>query len=213
MEGREHTGVIWVLAACDRSTREERARWERSYATERIAAVLDSGAAGRAERFRLAEGFELPGGATHVTIYETGNPDVAAAAATVATLCAPGEAVSHYTRTTDFESSGEHPTGGVVAVLTDCNDPADEPAFDVWYDEHVRFVIENMDHHACTRYLGDGSDGSLARHVALYETENADPGKVQRDGWDWYFQSPQAQDHATPSSLVLRGEVALERLD
>jgi len=107
---------------------------------------------------------------------------------------------------------------GVVAVFTDCGEPAEEEAFNVWYEEHTRYVVENLGHYAVTRYVCVDSPAVPAstagstppRYLAIYETENEDPGQLQRDGWKAYFEAEHTEEHTTPGSLVLRGEVALE---
>ena len=213
--------MLWVEAGSgDAPASAQRRRdWETWQRDERVPALRAVQGVAHGVRFALAEGFELPGdaGGSHVTVLETAAPGdevvAAKAASETATAARGSETITPYRRVSAYGETDGRRMGGVVAVLTDCSDPASEDAFNVWYEEHARYVIEELGHFTVTRYVNADPASDRARYLAIYETESDDPGQVQRDGWKRYFEQESPEEHATPETLVLRGEVALEPLD
>ena len=210
MDGREHGGVLWLVTSRGAAPDES---WDHGYRQERLPALRQLGRVGAAVRLRPADGFELPAGGSHAVVLETVGDDVQAAAAELRGL-GPGPGIEEclaYRFLSRTGSAEGRSTRGVVAVFTDCSDPAAEDDFNAWYEFHAREVVEQLGHHAVTRYRSSEPDDRFARYLAIYETESDDPGQVQRDGMAWYFESGHVDEFPTPTTLVARAEIALER--
>ena len=210
MDGRDHTGVLWCSIAGGDPATEVRSRW---CSEERLAAWRGLPDVGAAVRLRPSAGFELPAGGSHAVLVETVSDDLLAVAGALGPLGEGGavEELLAYRLLSRTGGSTGRRTRGIVAVFTDCADPAAEDDFNDWYALHAREVVKHLGHHAVTRYRSAGPADVFARYLAVYETESPDPGKVQRDGMAWYFESGHVDEFPTPQSLIPRAEVALER--
>ena len=218
MEGRTHTGVLLVFnSSCDPTRTAE---WNRWYVDQHMPEVLGTGAFDTAARFRLADGFEFPAGATHMAVYETSRPSVPGAMAELSEKLIAAEPtprppsslahVATYTKISEHGDATGKRANGVVIVLCDCPDPAQEDAFNEWYEHHGPHILENMAHYAVTRYVADEPKPWQAKYLAIYETEDSDPGRVQREGWEWYFSLP-PEELASMPPLRVWCETAYER--
>ena len=220
MEGREHSGVLLVLNASADPARVE--EWDRWYVEEHLPAVLGTGVFHTGSRFRLADGFELPAEATHMAVYETSRPTLPEAMVEMGRKLAPptrGTATrppsvraltATYTKVSSHGDGTGKRANGVVIVLSDCADASREDFFNEWYEHHGAHVLDNMDHYAMTRYVADDPKPWQAKYLAIYETESTDPGRVQREGWEWFFSLPPEEVPPMPP-LRLWCESAFER--
>lgn len=195
MEGRKHNGIVITLGAFPDA---ERAReWE---------AGLRGKAAGL---FCICPGYDL-GGATHVAIreIERGSAEAVAAALRVG----PGETLVSYTRIADFgpidKGQGPGRTEGIVLVFTDCTERAREDEYNDWYSGHLHHTVESIDFYAANRYVSDDPRATPSKYLAIYESRSDDPGKVQRDGIEWWVRG----NFASPDCMALRNEVAARRI-
>jgi hypothetical protein len=219
MEGRDHTGVF---VACTASADPKRVdEWNRWYVERHMPDVLGTGIFEHATRFHISEGFHMPADGTHLQIYETSRPDVPGALADLTTALAGTDdgdrppsirsLMSTYTKISEHGNGEGRRANGVVMVFTDCTDPAQEDAFNEWYEFHGGHVLEMMDYYAVTRYRADNPEHWQAKYLAIYETWREDPGTVQREGWDQYFSmSPEERGPDAPA-MKLWGEIAFER--
>ena len=73
---------------------------------------------------------------------------------------------------------GRRPNG-LIVVLVNCKDPAQEADFDRWYNEvHLPDVCSPGIFPRATRFENASAEGgeSQPRYIALYETDSEDPG-------------------------------------
>jgi len=218
MEGHDHTGLLVVCnASADPLRSDEWNRWYRSHLEE----VLETGIYHHASRFRISEGFRFPADATHLSVFETSRDDTAAAFVEMSEALAHTDTedrppsirslVSTYRKISEHGDGEGRRANGVVMVFTDCTDPAQEDAFNEWYEFHGPHVLEMMDYFAVTRYVADNPEYWQAKYLAIYETWRDDPGTVQREGWEQYFSmSPEERGPDAPA-MRLWGEIAYER--
>lgn len=201
MEGQEHTGV--VVTTLSKPDSAETQAWEDAFRGKNGAA---NASGDRGIAFRVAPGYDL-GGATHVAIYETQQPDVAAAAEGLSL----DDAVTteSYTKIAEYGPVEEGRTRGVVLVFTDCEDPAEEDGFNEWYSGHLHHTIEAIDFYAATRYVSNDPSRTPSKYLAIYETQSEDPAQVQKDGVDWWVKG-NFEGH---KAMALRNEVPVTRID
>lgn len=204
MEGRKHAGVV-ITCVTNADAAQGRA-WEEKWRTQRVPPAVESGSVDHGVAFRVASGYDL-GGATHVAIYETTQQDVAAAAQKVGE--GDGERTASYTKFAEHGPVSEGRTAGVVLVFTDCDDPAVEDEYNDWYTGHLRHTIESIDFYAATRYVSDDPSRTPSKYLAIYETQNADPAQVQKDGVEWWVKG----NFEGFAAMLLRAEVPIERID
>jgi hypothetical protein len=200
MEGRKHSGVVVTTATHIDASRAR--AWEEQLRGEPTAA---SGDVSPGIGFRIAAGYELDG-ATHLTLYETQLDDVAAAAARVETES--GNKAESYTKIAEYGPASDGPTAGIVLVYTDCDEPAEEEAFNDWYTGHLPHTVENLDFYAATRYVSNDPSRTTSRYLAIYESQSGDPAAVQKAGVEWWV----ASGLEGPAAMVLRSAVAAERI-
>jgi hypothetical protein len=201
MEGRKHTGV--VVTTVDASQAQA---WEQKWRSQGTPAAVASGAVDHGTAFRVSPGYDF-GGTSHVAIYETQQDDVAAAAARVG--AAAGETTLGYTKIADYGPISDGRTAGVVLVFTDCEDPAEEDAFNEWYSGHLHHTVEAIDFYAATRYVSNDPSRTPSKYLAIYESQSDDPAKVQKDGVDWWVKG----GFEGPKAMLLRYEIPGERID
>ncbi len=194
MEGRKHTGVI--LTTLSLKDASEARAWEEKWRNQ-------SSATGVA--FRLSPGYDF-GGVTHFIIDETDQEDVAAA---VARVDISGGTTVSYTKIADYGPISDGRTAGVVLVLTDCEEPAEEDAFNEWYSGHLHHTVDSIDFYAATRYVSNNPSQTPSKYFAIYESQSDDPAKVQKDGVDWWVKG----GFEGPKGRVLRYEIPGERID
>ena len=218
MEGHDHTGVLVVCnASADPARADEWAGWYRHHLDQ----VLETGIYHHASRFKISEGFRFPAEATHLSVFETSRDDTAGAFADMTEALlhtnTPDRPPSIRSLVSTYRKISEHGDGsgrranGVVMVFTDCTDPAQEDAFNDWYEFHGPHVLEMMDYFCVTRYVADNPEYWQAKYLAIYETWRDDPGTVQREGWEQYFSmSPEERGPDAPA-MKLWGEIACER--
>ncbi|MAG34251.1 MAG: hypothetical protein CL908_25515 [Deltaproteobacteria bacterium] len=204
MEGQEHTGVV-VTTVSKPDPAQARA-WEEKWRSETVPAALDGGAFDRGIAFRVAPGYDL-GGATHFAIYETRQQDVAAAVQSL--RIEDGERAEIYTKIAEYGPVSDSRTKGVVLVFTDCEEPAEEDAFNEWYSGHLQHTVEAIDFYAATRYVTSDLASTPSKYFAIYESQNDDPAQVQKDGVDWWVEG----GFKGPEGMALRNEVPGVRID
>ena len=204
MEGRKHAGV--VIATVSNVDAAQAEVWEQRWRSGRVPDAVENGAVDHGIGFRVSSGYDL-GGATHFAIYESQSDDVAAAARRVE--AAGGEIIASYTKIAEYGPVTPGRTAGVVLVFTDCDDPSEEDTFNEWYSGHLHHTVESIDFYAAARYVSDDSSRTPSKYFAIYESQNADPAQVQKDGIDWWVKGG-FEGH---KAMVLRNEVPGERVD
>jgi len=204
MEGQKHTGV--VVTTISKPDAADARAWEEKWRSKTAPAAVEAGTVDRATAFRLAPGYDL-GGATHVAIYETQQADVASVVESIGT--ADGETTVGYTKIAEYGPVCDGSTRGVVLVFTDCDDPAEEDAFNEWYSGHLHHTVEAIDFYAATRYVSTDPSRTPSKYFAIYESQSDDPAQVQKDGVDWWVKG----GFEGPETMVLRNEVAAVRFD
>ncbi|MFN8025414.1 MAG: hypothetical protein U0W40_03350 [Acidimicrobiia bacterium] len=96
-------------------------------------------------------------------------------------------------------------------VFTDCTDPAQEDAFNDWYEFHGPHVLEMMDYFCVTRYVADNPEYWQAKYLAIYETWRDDPGTVQRGLGAVLLDDARGRRGPGTPAMKLWGEIAYER--
>ena len=79
-------------------------------------------------------------------------------------------------------SAAMKPTLGILLVLSNCKDTADEEEFNRWYEDiHIPDILDTGAYHRAYRYESLDPETTKAKYLAIYETDNADPAKAGQE--------------------------------
>ena len=187
MEGRYPTGLLFVITNCsDPSKEEEFNYW---YNHIHLPDVTSSGAFQHAIRFANTEPDAADG--KYIATYETFQDDVPKAWSVLqehtTRLREQGRsfpALKLVTAGVFKKLGGEfcganRPTRGILAVLSNCNDPAREDECNRWYnDVHLPDILDSGLYNTAYRYEALDPQATGAKYLAIYETHLSDPGKA-----------------------------------
>ena len=74
----------------------------------------------------------------------------------------------------------DKPTVGVLASLSDCNDPAKEAEYTKWMEEfHVADVLATPLYWGAMRFVNTSPEGGHPKFLVIYETERDGPSTYQ----------------------------------
>ena len=77
-------------------------------------------------------------------------------------------------------AASRRPTLGILLVLSDCKDTADEDEFNRWYEDvHIPDILDTGAFHTAYRYQSLDLQATKAKYLAIYETDNTDPAKAR----------------------------------
>ena len=199
MEGRYPTGLLFVITNCsDPSKEEEFNYW---YNHIHLPDLTASGVFQNAMRFASAEAG--PGDGRYIATYETFWEDVPNAWSALqkhtSKLREQGRSfpslevvVAGAFKKLGGEFCGaKRPTRGLLAVTSNCSDPAREDEFNSWYNDiHIPDILDSGLYNAAYRYEALDPQATGVKYLAIYETDSSDPGKAGnelrklRANWD-----------------------------
>ena len=133
-----------------------------------------------------------PGDGKYVAIYETDWEDVAKAREAVVELAGKIREQGRYHPLFkyvkggffkkiggEFYSSTSRPVRGLLAVVSNPKDPAKEEEFNRWYNDiHVPDILDTGLYHSAYRFENIAPEASGGKYLAIYETDQSDPGKA-----------------------------------
>lgn len=74
---------------------------------------------------------------------------------------------------------GTRRTTGLMVLLANCKDEAKDGEFNDWYNKvHVPHVLQTGCYHTAYRYQNLDRKAPEGRYLAIYETDNQDPGEL-----------------------------------
>ena len=189
MEGRYPRGLLLAITSCtDSSRQDEFANW---YNHMHVPDVTSTGVFRHAIRFANTDPNSSAG--QYVATYETdwdNLPDALQAHREFFATLNKGEGRSSplmqvvtsgvFKRLGGEYSSAAKPTRGILVVLSNCNDASDEDEFNRWYEDvHIPDILDAGAFHTAYRYESVDPEATKAKYLALYETDNIDPGKAR----------------------------------
>ena len=198
MDGRYPHGLFFALTNCNDPANEgEFNSW---YSHKHLPDVTGPGVWRHASRYVNTD--PSPDNGKFLALYETYWDDVAAARnemmqtdARVRELGRHSPHIRSVLVTTFKRLGGEfnaanRPVRGILAVLTNLNDPAREDEFNRWYtDVHIPDILDTGLYHTAYRYEALDPQAAGVKYLAIYETDHSDPGKAGnelrklRDNW------------------------------
>ena len=106
-------------------------------------------------------------------------------------------------------SAANKPTLGILLVLSNCKDAAQEQEFNRWYEEvHIPDILDAGGFHTAYRYESVDPAATKAKYLAIYETDNIDPAKAREKHSaaraDWIQRGRMSDLIETTSSLTAR---------
>ena len=191
MEGRYPNGVLLVLTNCTDASREE--EFNDWFGNVYLTHALASCTFHHATRYRNTEEYLGPGEARYMTLLESNSEDLSASMqeylASVGGLVDGGgmhpamEAViAAIFRATgpQFKSAMEtRRITGLMVLLANCKDEAMHREFNDWYNKvHIPHVIQSGRYHTAYRYENLDREAPEGRYLAIYETDDEDPGEL-----------------------------------
>ncbi len=192
MEGRKHSGVLFVLSGCKDPSMEK--EWNDWYEKVHAPEIARPGVYSTWTRWENVKPVLKPGEAKYMAVYETERSDMQAGQAeqskALSTL-APEKLKNGLTLVTVFgtykqiskygEAKGKKTTGA-LAVLCNCKDPAQEEDFNKWYDEvHLVDIMKTGCYFTANRYVATEAKPGLPKYLALYETDWEDVVKARQE--------------------------------
>ena len=189
MEGRYPNGLLLAITNCnDPSKTEEFNYW---YNHGHVPYVTAAGIFRHAIRFANSDPASEVG--QYVATYETNFDDVSQA------MPANREArsklresegrsspymdsrtVGVFKRMGGEFSAANKPALGILLVLSNCKDAAQEQEFNRWYEEvHIPDILDAGGFHTAYRYESLDPEATKAKYLAIYETDNIDPVKAR----------------------------------
>ncbi len=189
MEGRVPNGVTCVIANLSDLSKE--AEFNQWYDTVHIPDVTNPGIFGNTTRYDNLSAAGDASSPRFFTVYETTHEDPAKAWAlnreSPKRLNSGSFDGLQVVAAPVFERIGAEPapaggkiTTGVLVVLANCKDPAQEDEFNRWYDEvHIPDVLGTGHFYTASRFRNATADAGPAKYLAIYETADADPMAAQ----------------------------------
>ena len=189
MEGRYPKGVLVLLTNCTDASRE--AEFNDWFANVFLPQVSGSDIFHNATRYRNTEEDLGPGEARYMTLLETDSEDLTVSMQdyqeSVKRLTDGGTidpamevVLAAIFRTTGPEFRSDLETKritGLMVLLANCKDEGRHGEFNDWYNKvHVPHVIETGRFHTAYRYENLYPAAPEGRYLAIYETDNQDPG-------------------------------------
>jgi hypothetical protein len=191
MEGRYPKGILFLLSNCkDPSLDLDFNYW---YSNVYLPHLMASGTFQQATRYRNTEHRSKTSDAEYMAILETDSEDLYGAMGDFKERAkklankhgmhvALEEVVAAVFRATgpEFRAGPEaRNSTGSMLLLSNCKDESNEREFNHWYDTvHIPHVIESGRYHTAYRYESIDPRPTHGKYIAIYETDNADPGKL-----------------------------------
>ncbi len=102
----------------------------------------------------------------------------------------------------EFRAATGRPVRGLLFVITECSDPAQEDDFNRWYNEtHIPDIFATGLYHTAYRYEKVRYKQGRGRYLAMYETDG-DPGEALREILEEHRPQWRAQDRYIESLRV-----------
>jgi len=199
MEGRYPNGVLIAVTNCSDPSKED----EFNYWYNHIHVPDITGFGVFRHAIRFANTNPKPGEGKYFATYEIAQDDVPGAWSTLRERGAKLREQGRYSPLLQVVQAGvfkklggefyaaSRPTRGILAVLTNCKDPAREEEFNRWYsDVHIPDILDTGAYHTAYRYESLDPKVTRGKYLAVYEThyENStkareELGKVRAD-WE-----------------------------
>jgi len=186
MEGRYPAGIVLAITNCNDPSKED----EFNYWYNHIHGPDVTGFGVFRHFTRFINANPKPGEGKYLAICEISQDDVAGVWATalpemrarlqeqrryspLLQAVTPGVAFKRLGG--EFAAAGK-PTRGILAVLTNCKDPAREEEFNRWYnDVHIPDILDTGAYHTAYRYESLAPQVTKGKYLALYETHYDNP--------------------------------------
>ncbi len=194
MEGRYPKGILLILTDCgDRAEEAGLNSWYKEVFLPRVTA---SGTLRHPNRYRNTAEVLGADKSRYMDILETDSGDLGACMAEfdgilrqlvdsqrmhpametqlTAVFRATGPEFRHPSRTDEIT--------GLMVLLSNCGDESKDKEFNDWYNTiHIPHVVGSGRYHTAYRYEAIDLVRSPGRYLAIYETDDADPGKLAAD--------------------------------
>lgn len=192
MEGRYPNGIVLAITNCSDPSKED----EFNYWYNHIHVPDVTGFGVFRHMLRYINANPKPGEGKYLATCEIGQDDVLGAFATAlpemrARLREQGRyspLLQGVVPGVVFKRLGgefcaaSRPTRGILAMLTNCKDPAREEEFNRWYnDVHIPDVLGIGAYHTAYRYESLDPQVTKGKYLALYETHYDNPTKAREE--------------------------------
>ena len=216
MEGRYPGGLLFVLTHCKEPGREE--EFNRWYNRVHLPDVCATGLVRDPSRYRNIAPTLNPGEGRYLALYETDQEDLRGV------LKGIGEQVPRWTEQGRMDpaldvvlatmyrriggefraSSSPRKVTGVLMVMTQSSDPAQEKEFNDWYNKvHIPDILSSGLYHTAYRFENATSKAGGGRFLALYETDTPDPGAAAQELVEKWRPRWQAANRYSPLLQVV----------